>query len=163
MPRAPGCPMKPIRKILVPVDFSEPSHAALSYAAELAKSFDAIVDVLHVWEVPAFLPARGIALEGAADQSLMELVKTNSEGALEQFVADATKRGVRIHGARSELGTPSRTIVDLAREGGYDLVVIGTHGRTGLSHALIGSVAERVVRHAHCPVLSVRSAPAATG
>jgi universal stress protein A len=163
MRRALSALMKPIRKILVPVDFSEPSHAALNCAAELAQSFDATIDVLHVCEVPAFLPARGIALEGAADLSLLELVKKNSEHALEQFVAEASKRGVRIHEARSELGTPSHTIVDLAAEGGYDLIVIGTHGRTGLSHALIGSVAERVVRHARCPVLSLRSALPAKG
>jgi universal stress protein A len=153
--------MKPIRKILVPVDFSEPSHAALNYAAELAQSFAASVDVLHVWEAPSFLPARGLMLEGVADQSLIELAKSASEHALEQFVSEASKRGVRVHQARSELGMPLQTIVDVADEGGYDLIVIGTHGRTGISHALMGSVAERVVRHARCPVLSVRSKPAA--
>jgi nucleotide-binding universal stress UspA family protein len=155
--------MNSIRKILVPVDFSEPSRAALSYAAELARSFDATIDVLHVWEVPTFFPARGFVLEGVADQSLIDLAKSSSERALKEFVAEASKQGARIRDARSEVGTPSRTIVEFANAGGYDLIVIGTHGRTGLSHAVIGSVAERVVRHARCPVLSVRSAPAAPG
>jgi universal stress protein A len=151
--------MNPIRKILVPVDFSEPSQAALSYAAEFAKPFGASIDVLHVWEVPSFMPARGLALEGSADLPLIELVKKNSERELDRFVAEASKRGVVVHEARSEPGSAAHAIVERAREDGYDLIVIGTHGRTGLSHVLIGSVAERVVRHARCPVISVRTAP----
>jgi len=150
-------PMRAIRKILVPVDFSEPSQAALAYAAELAKSFGAVVDVLHVWEVPSFLPARELAIEGSADQALVDVVKQNSETQLEAFVREATKRGVAVQKSWAELGSPAHSIVDRAAEGGYDLIVIGTHGRTGLSRVLIGSVAERVVRHARCPVLSVRT------
>jgi universal stress protein A len=153
--------MRAIRKILVPVDFSEPSQAALAYAAELAKSFGAVVDVLHVWEVPSFLPARQLAVEGSADQALVDIVKESSESHLNAFVAEATKRGVAVHDSMAELGTPAHTIVERATEGGYDLIVIGTHGRTGVSRVLIGSVAERVVRHARCPVLSVRTGPQA--
>jgi universal stress protein A len=149
--------MNSIRKILVPVDFSEPSQAALSYAAEFAKPFGASIDLLHVWEIPSFMPARALAIEGSADLALVDLVKQNAERELDQFVAAARARGIAVHEARSEPGSPAHAIVERAREDGYDLIILGTHGRTGLSHVLIGSVAERVVRHARCPVLSIRS------
>jgi universal stress protein A len=93
--------------------------------------------------------------------SLVEVVRRNAEEALAQFVGEASKAGVRIRAARADRGSPAHAIVDAAKLGNYDLIVLGTHGRTGLSHMLIGSVAERVVRHAPCPVLSVRARSAA--
>jgi len=149
--------MTPIRQILVPVDFSEPSRAALDYAAELARPFEASIDLIHIWEAPTFVPQGGMVDSNAASFSLQELIKKNAEGALENFVAAAAKRGIVPRSSRAEPGSPALAIADHAKQGHYDLIVMGTHGRTGLSHVLIGSVAERVVRHAPCPVLSVRA------
>jgi len=148
--------MTAIRRILVPVDFSEPSRAALAYAAELARQVDGTVEVLHVAEVPAFVPCASLPEAGASDLSLVTLVRESAEKLLAELVSDAAKQGITLQAARVELGSPARVITDVARGGGYDLIVLGTHGRTGLAHALIGSVAERVVREARCPVLTVR-------
>lgn len=147
--------MTTIRQILVPVDFSEHSSAALDYAAGLARMAGASVDVLHVWQVPIFEPPGPLVPEAAT--SLWEAARRNAEQAVETFRAAASKRGIAVRSSKAVAGTPANAIVDVAESGGYDLIVIGTHGRTGISRALIGSVAERVVRHAHCPVLAVRS------
>jgi len=153
--------MQHIRQILVPVDFSEPSRKALDYAATLARSFGASVDVLHVWEVPTFVPAGSVVGAGAGggDVSLLELVRKGAEDAMTRFVAEAAERGITLRSSRVEPGAPAHKIADLAGELGYDLIVLGTHGRTGLSRVLLGSVAESVVRHAPCPVLVVRAKP----
>ena len=145
-----------IRSILVPVDFSENSRSALEYAAEFARRFGAELDVLHVWEVPTFVPVESAALADAGT-SILELARKAAERQLEIFVATAAQKGIRVRDAKNVPGHPAHAIVDAATAGGYDLLVLGTHGRTGLSRTLIGSVAERVVRHAHCPVLTVRS------
>jgi nucleotide-binding universal stress UspA family protein len=146
-----------IGRILVPVDFSEPSRAALDYAATLARTFGATLDVLHVWEAPSFAPrASGMVSLSAGEPSLNELVQRNANEALDDFVEEARKRGISIQSARTEMGVPWHTIVNVAETGNYDLVVLGTHGRTGLPRVLLGSVAENVVRHAHCPVMTVR-------
>jgi universal stress protein A len=149
--------MQAVRKILVPVDFSESSRVALEHAAAWATPFGAKVDVLHVWQAPAFVPLPSLPEASPADATLVELVKRTAEQALDRFVADANQRGLRVREALSEPGSPAHTIVDVAKKGGYDLLVLGTHGHTGLAQALIGSVAERVVRHASCPVLTVPS------
>jgi nucleotide-binding universal stress UspA family protein len=86
----------------------------------------------------------------------MELARTSAERDLGTFLDDAARRGKPVHDSRSIAGNPVHVITDTAKNDGYDLIVLGTHGRTGLSRALIGSVAERVVRHAPCPVLTVR-------
>ncbi len=146
--------MNPIRQILVPIDFSEPSRAALDYAAQLARPLGAAIDLLHIWEVPTFVPAGGVA--GFGNASLFEMLKKGAEEALNKFVDEASKRDITVRFAKTEPGSPAYRITEFAREGGYDLIVVGTHGRTGLSRVLVGSVAENVVRHAHCPVLAVR-------
>jgi nucleotide-binding universal stress UspA family protein len=148
--------MSPITRILVPVDFSEQSRAALDYAASLARLSGASIDLLHVWEIPTFEPPGPIIAE--MRQTLWEASQSNAEQALSAFRDAASKRGIEIRGSRAIAGTPSNAIVDAAKAGHHDLIVIGTHGRTGLSRMLIGSVAERVVRYAHCPVLAVRAA-----
>jgi nucleotide-binding universal stress UspA family protein len=149
--------MSTLRRILVPVDFSEPSRLAFDYAAELAQTFGAELDVLHVWEAPAFVPPGSVVAMGSSGASLVELVRKGAEDALQDFVANAERRGTKVRSARAEMGHAVHTITEAASRGGYDLVVMGTHGRSGLSRALIGSVAERVVRHAPCPVLTVRA------
>jgi universal stress protein A len=146
-----------IRKILVPTDFSAPSRAALEYAAELAPALGASIDVLHVWELPVFVPPSMLPDAGVADLSVIDIYRKGAESQLEQFVAEAKEQGVAVRAAFAELGPPSQTIAEFANRREYDLIVIGTHGRTGLAHVVIGSVAERVVRYAHCPVLAVRA------
>jgi len=157
LPALPLSPMQAVRKILVPVDFSEPSRVALEHAAVWAVPFGAKIDVLHVWQAPAFVPLPSLPEASPADATLIELVRKAAAQALDRFVAEVTKQGVPVREVLSEPGSPAHTIVDVAKKGGYDLLVLGTHGHTGLAHALIGSVAERVVRHASCPVLTVPS------
>jgi universal stress protein A len=148
--------MQQIRSILVPVDFSESSRRALEYASVLSEPFKATIDVLHVWQVPSFLPPDAVVT--AADQTLglTKLVQENADKELASFVSRAREDGIIVATTRSEPGIPSGTIVEIAKSGGYDLIVMGTHGRTGLSRVMLGSVAERVVRLAPCAVLTVR-------
>jgi nucleotide-binding universal stress UspA family protein len=146
--------MSQIRRILVAVDFSEPSRLAFDDAAELAQKFGAELDVLHVWEVPSFVPPEVAVVVGSGAE-LADAVKKAAEKGLDSFVADAARRGIAVHAARLEMGLPASTIADAATD--YDLLVLGTHGRSGLTRFLLGSVAERVVRHAPCPVLTVRN------
>ena len=143
--------MANFQRILVPVDFSEPSRAALETAIEIGRRWpDSVITVLHVYGVPVYAYVEGTVLP---PQILSEIA-----GAAQDAVAklcDAYKdRGVVLRPV-SELGTPM-DIIRRAEEDKSDLIVMGTHGRTGLPHIVLGSVAERVVRHAPCPVLTVR-------
>jgi len=142
-----------IRRILVPVDFSAQADAAFEYALDLAAKLDAKVILLHVFQVPAFaFPDASIPLPA---QTLIE-VQNASRTHLDKLEARARKAKV---GATSILleGAPFVEIVRAARTEKADLIVMGTHGRTGLRHALMGSTAEKVVRKAPCAVLVVRS------
>lgn len=145
------------KKILLPIDFSECSKPALEYAARLARDISADLHLLHVWELPDFVP-RVMPGEGFLDhRALGDLVERRAREALDAFVLQAERREIPITSAALAIGVPSRTIVEAAAVGGYDLLVVGTHGRTGFSHVMLGSVAERIVRHAPCPVLTVRA------
>lgn len=149
--------MPEIRQILVPVDFSPCSMAALEQAGALSKPLGAAIDLLHVWEIPSFAPPVGIAHTATADQTLVDLLRGRAEQAMAGLLAEARSRGIEIRSTRCDPGVVAPRVLEAARDGGYDLIVAGTHGRTGLSRFLIGSVAERLVRHAPCPVLTVRS------
>ncbi|MDX2052423.1 MAG: universal stress protein [Polyangiaceae bacterium] len=151
-----------LSKILVAVDFSECSMRALEKASELALACGASVDILHVWEMPSFLPPTtlvGPDLE--MQQPLLELVREHAANELARFGADAAAKGLKVGAARSAEGDPWRTIVSTAEHDHYDLIALGTMGRTGLMHVMLGSVAEKVVRHSSVPVLTVRMAEAA--
>jgi nucleotide-binding universal stress UspA family protein len=149
------------KRILVPVDFSDPSRQALDYAIELARGSKTELVVLHVVE-PAYYP-------GAADISGMGYDAAWLSAELERLArqqlveldAELRKRRVR---ARTllRLGNAHQVIAQTAKKARADLIVMSTHGRSGLSHVLIGSVAERVVRIAPCPVLTVRAQLRAT-
>jgi nucleotide-binding universal stress UspA family protein len=145
--------MAPFKKILVPIDFSTHSERAARLAAELARTFDASLTVLHVYSIPTYPLPEGYIL--ASPETVAELMEKTSAG------VKAMKTRLVDHGApRVDTllveGSAFAEIVRTAREKGFDLIVMGTHGRTGLKHAFMGSVAEKVVRKAHCPVLSVR-------
>jgi universal stress protein A len=146
-----------ITRILVPVDFSPSAGAALDYAAFLAGKHGAELTVLHVWEAQGHVgpDARSMLPIGAGGQPGWEHVRVEVRREVELFLG---KAGIRPRGAavRVEAGEPSDTILQVAKDVGADLVVMGTHGRTGLSRLLIGSVAEAVLRRSTCPVLTIR-------
>jgi nucleotide-binding universal stress UspA family protein len=143
-------------KILVAVDFTKPSRAALDYAVALAAPLGANVDVLHVWK-PDGLSASGSGL-------LSDFVRSDPGKAMVEWLAPLERdHDVQAHGrlAVSEGASVSDTIVDVAQEGAYDLVVLGTSRETRFTHLLHGSVTERVARRAPCPVLTVGTEDAA--
>jgi universal stress protein A len=148
--------MVSIRSILVPVDFSENSRRALDYASSLASRYGAAIDVIHVYSVPEFLPPDTLGVTGYPTSELVALVQGNAETELTKLTEEAARNGISIRRTRAEPGIPAQVILDAIKQDGYDLVVMGTQGRSGLAHVLLGSVAERVVRHADCPVLTVR-------
>lgn len=150
--------MNHLRKILVPVDYSACSRAALEHAAMLAKSFNATIDLLYVWEAPAFVAPEAMVGAAGTTQTLAQLASDQAQAAMREFAAQAKEDGIEIQATRVEQGDPAHTIVEVAEREGYDLVAMGTHGRSGFAHLLLGSVAEKVVRRSTRPVLTVRTA-----
>lgn len=150
--------MLAIKRILCPTDFSECALVALERAAELARSFEATVDVLHVYHNPPFIaPEITVGYASTAmGQTLAELMKSEADAGMKDFAARAAAKGIPLGEQRVVYGDAASTIVDLAKRDAYDLIAMGTHGRTGMSHVLLGSVAERVLRRSECPVLTVR-------
>ena len=144
--------MNAIRKVLVPTDFSERSKLALTYAVDLVKRYDAELTLLHVYPVVNYAAAEGFALYTPEQLAKLITQLTTQLRALED---DAREAGVEKISSLMEQGDAYQEILELAS--GFDLIVMGTHGRTGLKHALMGSVAEKVVRTSPCPVLTVRS------
>ena len=143
-----------IKNIMVATDFSEPSQAALLYGRELARTFGASLHVLHVVED---LVAR--AATDAYPMVLPEMQRDIEDAAwkqLESMLTSADRTTLRARPAVRTAVAPAAAIVDYAAATGIDLIVMGTHGRGAMAHLLMGSVAERVVRTAPCPVLTVR-------
>lgn len=149
--------MKRIKKILCPVDFSKGSRAAVDYAHGLAQTLGANVELLHVWHLTYHVrPDLSVWAETHGQRPILEVVQADAEADLREFVEglpDELRSQLETHCLQGE---PALTIAKVAEEGAFDLIVLGTHGRTGVSHVALGSVAERVVRHAKCPVLTVR-------
>jgi nucleotide-binding universal stress UspA family protein len=138
------------RHILVPHDFSDTAQQALSFALELAGKLGARVTVLHAYEIPSYGYPDGVALTAQVAGN----IRRAASDALEGVVARARRPGVEVTALLRE-GTAWSEIDAGAKDSGADLIVMGTHGRHGLARALIGSVAEKVVRTAPCPVLTV--------
>jgi len=141
------------KRICCPVDFSDASRAALEVAADLAKRTAAQLTVLHAYPIPGYTFPDGSVV---ASPVMMQEVAEGAERHLEAWRKDAEGLGAAGVKAETVVGEPAREIVEFARVNGVDLLVLGTHGRTGLEHALLGSVVERVLRKAPCAVLSVR-------
>jgi nucleotide-binding universal stress UspA family protein len=141
-----------IKRILVPIDFSEASLNALASVRDLGKRFGAKLLLLYVVEpiyvADPYLAASPDVLDAQWDMAKEEMTRIG---------ADLKKQGQRVH-TMVRGGVAAQVIVDTATSTGADLIVMGTHGRTGLTHMLIGSVAEKVLRTASCPVLTVRGA-----
>jgi nucleotide-binding universal stress UspA family protein len=144
--------MTQVRRILVPVDFSELSKKALDYAYYFAHRFDAKIDVLHVWKPTEYTGDAMVKLTRSEPElTLSTFLRNHADLQMTDFLKDVPHSNRML-----ESGDPAQVIAKVAREGGYDLIVMGTHGRTGLSHVMMGSVAEKVVRLAPCPVLTYR-------
>ncbi|HET9993328.1 MAG TPA: universal stress protein [Kofleriaceae bacterium] len=140
-------------KIFCPIDFSPGSREAFGKAAELARESNAALVLAHVSETSGWQAITGFPLA----PEMIHKVAATEEAELEKWKARATELGVKQVAIRVLVGTPWDQILTAVRaDRAIDLIVMGTHGRTGLEHALVGSVAERIVRHAPCPVLVVR-------
>ena len=145
--------MKSIRTILHPTDFSAGSNAAFRYACDLARDYDAALIVLHTLDLGAPIAFEGELLPSAADE-----LRAQAEKQLDALSPPGP--AVRLERVLRE-GPSSATIVDFAGEMKADVIVMGTHGRTGIGRLFLGSVAEEVLRKAPCPVLTVKAvAPA---
>jgi nucleotide-binding universal stress UspA family protein len=141
-----------LRTILVPIDFSECSRKALQYAVPMARQFGSRLILAHVMPVHYFVGSEF----GPVDVPVPEPeIRKNAERALERLcreeIGDAVPVAIRV-----SRGQPVHELVALARDEAVDLILLSTHGHTGLKHVLLGSVTENVVRYAPCPVLVVR-------
>ncbi len=138
--------------LLVPTDFSECAEQALAYAIELANVHQAHLILLHVIDIASWADGRE---EAMLPRSYWQELETG----VEENMTVPRKR-VEAAGVQVETlivhGTPFQAIIDTAKNKGADLIIMSTHGRTGLTHAMLGSVAERVVRLSPCPVLVTR-------
>ena len=143
-----------LKKLLVADDFSEHSGIALQYAAEFARAFDASVIVCHVVEGASILAQMPPGGEGYFPPNLAELQEEAAGKLLQQRLEEF---GLANADVRIPAGKPFVEIVRLAKEENADLIITGTHGRGAIAHMLMGSTAEKVVRKAPCPVLTVRS------
>ncbi len=140
-----------LKQILVPIDFSECSKKALQYAVPLAKEHQAALTLLYV--VPPFY---GTGEYVAIDYAELEAnLRANGQKQLAKLAADEVGSNLSTH-ALVRVGSPTQEIIETARSLPADLIVISTHGLTGLKHVFLGSVAEHVVQRAPCPVFVVR-------
>jgi nucleotide-binding universal stress UspA family protein len=140
------------KTILVPIDFSDTSDAALDYAIDLAKRLDSRIVLMHAFEIPLVGFPDGVL---AATAEIASRILAASQKALDTAMEKRKDCGVQIT-AMLKQADPREAIVSTAATLDAELVVMGTHGRRGLAHALIGSVAENVVRTSTVPVLTVR-------
>jgi nucleotide-binding universal stress UspA family protein len=143
--------MLTIKNILVPIDFTETSNRALDAAVEFALKFEAKVTVLHAYEIPVFGFPDG-ALIATAD--ITARITTAAQESLTAAIEARKSKGAQLEGMLRN-GVAWEEIVNVADEIHADLIVIGTHGRRGLARALLGSVAENVIRTAKTPVLTI--------
>ena len=147
--------MSHISRILVPTDFSAASDDALAYARMLAGRFEASLHLVHAFEDPFTTAAFGVGVSTPLPLSLRENLLREIERRLAERLP--VEERTRLNGTVEIVaGAPARTIVEYSQSLGADLIVMGTHGRGGMAHLLLGSVAERVVRTSLCPVLTVR-------
>jgi nucleotide-binding universal stress UspA family protein len=146
-------PVMPFKKILCAIDFSECSYAAMGTSAQLAAESGAALTLVHVWQPPIRTRNSAALL---ADDLHAEFV-AECEKALEKAKAQVMAQGAPRVETKLLAGVAWDCLVkEAASDPTYDLIVVGTHGRSGIDHVLVGSVAEKVVRHASCPVLVAR-------
>ncbi|MGB9731412.1 MULTISPECIES: universal stress protein [Calditerrivibrio] len=143
-----------IKKILVPTDFSETSRYAMQYAINFAKSFGAELEIVHVIfdesQIVAFY------LPQVTFQNLDQELEESAKKQMEEFIASFPELNEIRYSTKMLKGTAFVEIISEAKTYGADIIIIGTHGRTGIEHVLFGSTAEKVVRKAPCPVFTVK-------
>lgn len=150
-----------IAKILLPTDFSELSLSGLNYARELTSTFDAQLHCVHVVD-EAYQYWTAMGPEAAPLAPVVEDITSMAEAQMDRF-ADQYLIGLKYSPITKVLhGRPAKEIVAYAQEMLIDIIVMATHGRSGLAHALLGSTADKVVHNAPCPVLTVRASEAAS-
>ena len=147
--------MTHLKRILVPTDFSRTSDLALQYAFNLARTLQTSIHIVHVIETPRYATAPDAYFMGA---ELQVQLTRQAEQRLSELQLQYTHADPVVT-TQVTVGIPAERLVELAVARGSDLIVMGTHGRTGVAHLLMGSVAERVLRSAPCPVLAVRDTP----
>lgn len=140
------------KSICCPIDFSDASRAAMEVAADLARRFGATLTLVHAYPVPGYTFPDGSVV---ASPRMMQELADQAARHLGEWQRQAEGLGAPSVKSETLVGEPAGEIVAYARDHSVDLLVLGTHGRTGLEHALMGSIAERVVRRARCPVLTV--------
>jgi nucleotide-binding universal stress UspA family protein len=147
--------MMTLKNILVATDFSEASEVALIYARELAYAFKGTLHVLHVTDN---VIAEAIGVEGYTTDwaTLQREVDDGARKQLDAIVTDEDRRTLAAKTIVMTSNSPAQAIVSYANDAHVDLIVLGTHGRGGMAHLFMGNVAERVVRTAPCPVLTIR-------
>lgn len=143
-----------IRRVLAPSDFSDHSLPPVRYAAELAEKFGAELILLHVVQDLALVLPDAVMPTAAAAPDVGAMMDAAKDG----LAALVDRLGLARLSPRTELrmGSPAGEVVEAAKELGADLICIATHGRGGIAHMLMGSVAESIIRHAPCPVLTIR-------
>jgi universal stress protein A len=151
--------MTRIARILVPTDFSAAADAALAYARTIADAFGASIHLLHVFEDPYSAAVYAPEVYSVLPPDFRDAALKDAETRLSERLG--TEENVRGGTTNISIGLPANEIVRCAADRDIDLIVMGTHGRSGLAHLLLGSVAERVVRTAPCAVLTVREPRAA--
>lgn len=143
-----------LKNILVATDFGEASDAAVAYGRELARSFGATLHVLHVAD-DVYVRLGGDAYVAVLPE-LQKDIESAAHKSLDQLLIDNDPNPLPIKKVVITSSSTASAIVQYAADAGIDLIVVGTHGRGAMAHLLMGSVAERVVRTARCPVLTVR-------
>jgi nucleotide-binding universal stress UspA family protein len=143
-----------IKRILIPTDFSDYSRYSLRYAKAFAQSFQAQLILMHCCE-HSVLGAGTEAYHFSVPEYIAK-VEENEKSALEELAAELVREGFDVIPVFA-VGSAPTTIVEAAQEHGVDMIIIATHGRTGFSHLVFGSTAEKVVRLSPCPVLTVKN------
>ena len=145
-----------LKNILVATDFGEPADAALRYGEELARKFGAALHVIHVVDDLGAHTAVASGLPISLDDVQLQL-ESDAHRTLESMITEPDRSALRTTLVIRTSPTPAAAILSYARDAEMDLIIIGTHGRYGLSHFFLGSVAQQVSRSATCPVLTVRA------
>ena len=147
--------MKKLSRLLVPVDYSEQSRRALEYAGQLAEAFSAKLDIVHCFDRPSYVSDDVFIERGGKRRPLIEVLREDAEREMAQFLQGSKlPKGITVD---SHLigGDPAGAVCERLGSGDYDVVVIGTSGKTGVRQLLLGSVAGRLVRLSPVPVLTV--------